>query len=77
MSEYEFTDRYEATGTPYLDPKTVCYTCEGMGCVPVRDDEEEEPFRTLWLEAEARDSTDDRYHFVVCPACNGTRKRTP
>src|SRR5260221_6210432 len=35
LAEYEFVDRYSATGTPYPDPETMCEgPCEGMGCVP-------------------------------------------
>ncbi len=72
----EFTDRYEATGTPHPDPKTMCKgQCEGMGHVPIHRDDTEEPFHTLWLEAEAKKPTDDDYHFVVCPDCKGTRLR--
>jgi hypothetical protein len=65
--------------------------CEGMGCVPIYDkrgdpkasdpghaslESEVEPrFVKLWEEAEAREPTDDGWHFVVCPDCNGTRLR--
>ncbi len=74
-NKIEITDRYQATGTPYPDPKTVCKgQCEGMGQVPIKSDDMEEPFRTLWLEAEKKEPTDDGYHFVVCPECNGTGK---
>lgn len=72
----EFTDRYKATGIPYPNPETVCLgQCEGMGMVPIHKDNTEEPFHTLWLEAEAKKPTDDSYHFVICPDCNGTRLR--
>lgn len=37
MSESIYSDRYEATGTPYPDPDTMCQgQCEGMGCYPHR-----------------------------------------
>jgi len=70
----EFTDRY--TGMPYPDPKTMCDgQCEGMGVVPIGSDDMEEPFRTLWLEAEKKKPSDDGTHFVTCPDCNGTGKQ--
>jgi hypothetical protein len=70
----EFSDRYSATGTPYPNPETMCQgRCEGMGCVPVLSNEMEEPWRTLWREAEERKPTDDGWHFVICPDCSGTR----
>lgn len=32
----EFTDRYQALGIPYPDPKTMCEEeCEGTGWIPV------------------------------------------
>jgi hypothetical protein len=74
--EYEFTDRYQALGIPYPEPATMCKgQCEGTGFVPVAKDDTEEPFRTLWLEAEAKEPSDDGWHFVKCPDCNGTGKR--
>ena len=77
MSEIEFTDWYKATGTPYPDPKTMCKgQCEGMGWVPVHKDDlndAEGLWHDLWLEAEKKKPTDDRYHFVQCPRCKGTR----
>jgi len=77
MSEKEFTDRYEALGIPYPDPKTMCDgQCEGTGWVPIASDDMEEPFRTLWLEAEKKTPTNDGYHIVKCPDCNGTGKQT-
>ena len=76
MSKIEITDRYQALGIPYPDPKTMCNgQCEGTGRVPISSDDTEEPFKTLWLEAEKKKPTDDGYHFVVCPECNGTGKR--
>jgi hypothetical protein len=72
----EFSDRYSATGTPYPDLDTVCTGhCEGMGCVPVERNDGDPRFRALWEEAEKRSPTDDGWHFVVCPDCNGTRLR--
>ncbi len=71
--EIEFTDRYQALGIPYPDPKTMCKgQCEGTGIVPVPKDDMEEPFRTLWMEAEVKEHSDDGWHFVKCPDCNGS-----
>ena len=73
----EFTDRYKATGTPYPDPETMCKgQCDGMGWVPVHKDDPNDDdgnWNDLWLEAEKKTPTDDGYHFVICPTCNGTR----
>ena len=81
----EITDRYQALGIPYPDVETMCEgQCEGTGCVPLFGNnkgdlripgDEEEPWRSLWLEAEARKSSKDGWHFVVCPDCMGTGKR--
>ena len=72
----EWTDRYQALGIPYPGVTTMCEgQCEGTGTVPVASDDREEPFRTLWLDAEAKSPADDGYHFVICPACNGTGKQ--
>jgi hypothetical protein len=73
----EFTDRYQALGIPYPDPETMCKgDCEGTGYVPVKYDSVEEPYRQLWLDAEEAEPTDDGWHFVICPTCNGTRLAT-
>ena len=73
----EFTDRYDALGIPLPDPKTICLgQCEGTGFVPINGDgEDDEAFRKLWQEAEAKEPSDDGWHFVTCPTCNGTGKR--
>jgi hypothetical protein len=69
-------NRYEALGIPWPNPETMCLgQCEGTGIVPVAKDDPEEPFHTLWLAAEAKKPSDDGWHFVVCPDCNGTRLR--
>lgn len=76
---FEFTDRYKASGIPYPDAATMCKgQCEGMGVVPVHKDmpnDHEGAWHDLWLKAEAKDPTDDGWHFIVCPTCKGTRKR--
>lgn len=75
MAEFEFTDRYQALGIPYPDTATMCQDqCEGTGFVPVAKDDAEEPWRTLWVEAEAKSPSDDGWHFVKCPSCGGTGK---
>lgn len=75
---YEFTDRYKALGIPYPDRNTMCLgQCEGTGVVPIAHDDMEEPWRQLWLEAEAKEKADDGWHFVRCPECNGSGKRIP
>ena len=76
MSKIEFTDRYQALGIPNPDVKTMCEgQCEGTGVVPIGSDDMEEPFRTLWLEAEIKKPADDGTHFVKCPECKGTGKK--
>lgn len=83
MGQIEITDRYTALGIPLPDPKTMCKgQCEGTGVVPIHEEhpnDEEGEWHDLWLKAEADESTTDGYHFVTCPACNGTRlnKETP
>lgn len=75
MSEIEFTDRYQALGIPYPDPETMCQDqCEGTGFVPISNEATEDPWRSLWLAAEAAAPADDGWHFVKCPSCNGTGK---
>jgi len=71
--DYEFIDRYDMMGIKRPDPKDVCGgQCEGTGVVPVHVDEQEEPWRTLWLEAEKESPAEDGWHFVICPDCNGS-----
>lgn len=73
MNNVQFTDRYQALGIPYPDQKTMCHGhCEGTGWVPIKKDETMEPWKTLWLKAEEENPTDDDWHFVKCPDCNGT-----
>jgi hypothetical protein len=73
----EFTDRYQALGIPYPDPETMCKgDCEGTGYVPIKYDTTDPLYRPLWVAAEEAEPSDDGWHFVVCPACNGTRLAT-
>jgi hypothetical protein len=75
MNDNEFTDRYQALGIPYPDPETMCKgECEGTGWVPIDENETDPVFLALWQEAEAKLPTDDGWHFVKCPDCNGTGK---
>ena len=72
-----FTDRYQALGMDYPDPKTMCGgQCEGTGWVPVAKDDTEEPWRSLWAAAHAKPHEEpcDGWHFVKCPDCGGTGK---
>lgn len=56
LVDAEFTDRYQAIGIPYPDPKTCCDECDGMGCYPVHRDygESNEVDRALWEEQDKR-----------------------
>jgi hypothetical protein len=72
---FEFTDRYKALGIKPPNPITMCDgQCEGTGWVPIHESDTEEPFHTLWLEAENKSHAEDGWHFVKCPECNGTGK---
>ena len=73
---FEIVDRYSALGIPSPAPETMCKgQCEGTGAVPIKQDDLEEPFRTLWLEAEEKEVSGDGWHFVTCPDCKGTGLR--
>ena len=75
---HQFTDRYQALGIPYPDPRTVCRgQCEGTGWIPIKAGETDSRFRTLWNEAHAKAHEEpcDGWHFVRCPDCAGTGKR--
>ncbi len=87
----EFTDRYQALGIPQPDSKTMCKgQCEATGWVPIgcppsllplgsnkaaAIDDDEEPWRSLWIAADAKKPSKDGWHFVPCPDCGGTRFR--
>ena len=71
------SDRYVALGLDQPDPTTMCVgLCEGIGIVPVKHDEPPGQLRDLWMESEAQEHSDDGWHFVQCPSCNGTGKAT-
>ncbi len=82
------SDRYQAMGIPYPNPKTVCQgQCEGTGWIPVYlgegdtdrsiygPDEEDPELIQAWHEADVVSPTDDGWHFVKCPACAGSGVR--
>jgi hypothetical protein len=76
-TDFEFTDRYRALGIPYPNPKTICEgQCEGTGFVPIASDERDTKFKRLWDAAEAEEHSEDGWHLVKCPDCNGTGKRS-
>lgn len=76
IGQIYFTDRYDALGMDHPDHRTMCKgQCEGTGMVPIKDDDMEEPWRALWLEAEAEHPAADGWHFVKCPDCGGSGKR--
>ena len=69
MTDFSFTDRYQALGMDYPDPGTMCKgQCEGTGWVPIFMDpgdkgvskvqplvEENDPrYVALWQEAHAK-----------------------
>lgn len=71
--QIEFRDRYQALGIPLPDPKTVCSgDCEGTGVVPIFEDETDPVYRQLWEKAEKEKPSNDGWHFVTCPTCNGS-----
>ena len=82
--EYEFTDRYKATNTPYPDPKTVCKGfCEGMGIYPESKDNlnkeacEAKNGRLIVIgqkDEDGKPTKEDNTVFVQCPDCEGTGK---
>ena len=72
-SNIEFVDRYDGN---YPNLKTVCKGyCEGMGIVPIQEDETDKVFKALWNEADKKKHADDGCHFVRCPECNGAGKK--
>lgn len=71
----EVTNRYGSLEN-MPDPDTICLgQCEGMGCIPVRHSTNDPELRRIWEEAEKKNQSDDGYHFVTCPTCNGTGLR--
>jgi len=91
MENIKFTDRYEALGIPFPDPKTMCPgQCEGTGWTPVKlgrgalsgdvtPTEVKRWNRAHWKRAVTTIGTHlftcDGWHFVKCEQCEGTGKR--
>jgi hypothetical protein len=78
MTTIVIADRYSALGMARPDPSTMCEDqCEGTGWVPIHRDEEDPLFKTLFDDAETAspNKPGDNWHFVKCPACQGTGKR--
>ena len=84
----EFTDRYQAMGIPYPGPETMCLgDCEGTGVVPIQFNRpgdaltlievagKDNRYREAWDTAEAKNPSDDGWHFVACRDCQGTGKK--
>ncbi len=81
--DMQFTNRYKATGTPYPD-KDSCNECEGMGVYPLHKDKLNRdacnsPNGKLMIigqkEENGKPLEDDNYVFVICPYCEGKRKK--
>jgi hypothetical protein len=87
MEEIEIVDRYSATGTPYLDPDTMCTgDCEGMGLYPTEKSKLNEEAvkavggRLMIIGQKEKDNTpikEDDYVFIKCPNCCGSRLKEP
>lgn len=79
MSDYVFTDRYDALGIPRPDLRSMCRgQCEGTGLVPIQRDHPADTYGDwpqLWADAEKKEHSDDGWHFVACPTCNGTGRQ--
>jgi len=58
-----------------MPTQTICRKCEDTGSIPVYQGEPEEPWRTLWIQAELKEPSKDGWHLVKCSDCNGTGKR--
>ena len=85
MTNIEFTDRYQATGTPYPDENS-CNWCEGMGISPL----EKSKLNTEAVRAKGgrlmivgqidkgqKPMEEDDWVLVGCPECCGSRKKEP
>ena len=65
-------DRYNER---YPNPETICLgPCDGMGCFPVNRNNKKADYKRLWDEAEKEKPSDDGWHIVRCPDCEGTGK---
>lgn len=69
----ESESRYSALGIDIPDPDKICSgKCEGTGIVPVSYECKDVELLRRWREAELNAPSDDGYHFVKCPICEGT-----
>ncbi len=48
----------------------MCEHCEGVGTVPVQQNDR--AYRGLWEAAEAEEPSEDGWHFVCCAHCAGS-----
>lgn len=85
-----WTDRYEALRMPLPDPETMCEgQCEGTGVFPVYhhsgdslkggcrpESETNAQLLALWQEAENENPADDGWHFIKCPDCDGSGRKS-
>lgn len=83
-TQIEFTDRYGSDGPPsWL--RGCLSGCDATGHVPIYKEKSgtvldlvfsrknmKKVYDQLWEEAEKEKPTDDGWHFVCCPACQGT-----
>ena len=83
--EIQFTDRYQATETPYPDENS-CDWCEGMGISPIRRSRlnieaiQAKGGRLMIVGQIGKEKIsfeDDDWIFVKCPECCGSRKKEP
>jgi len=84
MGNIEFTDRYQATGKPYPDVKTMCKGyCEGMGLYPTekanlnKEACEAKGGRLTivgQVNEDGKPNEENDSVFVECPDCKGTGK---
>ena len=58
MTEFEYTDRYEAIGCGYPDVNTMCKGhCDGTGVFPLHRDDPDLELAGLWEEAHEKAHT--------------------
>ena len=68
------SDRY---GGNYPDVETMCKgQCEGMGLVPIHRNDIRPKWRRIWIVEEKIKPSPDGWHFVKCPTCGGTGKKS-
>jgi len=71
LGQCEGTGLVPIYGKNYIDPRTnACRPAEELG-----QSSQDEAYQKLWDEAEAREATDDGWHFIKCLDCGGTGLR--